>query len=226
LSDTADTDQQPRLRGPRSDVARRRTEIVAAAREVFIDQGFAGARTRTIAETAGITEAVLYRYFSSKEEMFQAAILDPLKVFFDGLLPDEAHAADLAADLATREKYLRENALSWLKAMEGLVPLLGAAMSTDTDTSRTLYQERVYPMIEQAFAVASRSISTWGRPDADPKMAIYALMGISLVIALDRHLRQPDESLEDLAKKLLDQAVYGVMPLPADIAHSRRPSDA
>lgn len=41
----------------------------------FAEHGFSGTRTRAIAEAAGINEALLFRYFARKEDLY-AAILD------------------------------------------------------------------------------------------------------------------------------------------------------
>src|SRR5581483_9687224 len=59
-----DDDEQPPPRKRLSAEARRRL-IIDAARDVFLENGEAGARLRDIADRAGITEAYLYRYFSS-----------------------------------------------------------------------------------------------------------------------------------------------------------------
>src|SRR5437763_1075397 len=64
----------------------RRQLILEAARRVFLETGFAGARTRRIAEEAGITEALLYRFFPSKLAIYEAAVLQPLEAFVARLL--------------------------------------------------------------------------------------------------------------------------------------------
>src|SRR5882762_10469494 len=56
-----------------------------SAREVFLARGLGGGRTREIADSIGVTEALLYHYFSSKEELFEAAILDPLEALGEQL---------------------------------------------------------------------------------------------------------------------------------------------
>jgi AcrR family transcriptional regulator len=48
--------------------------ILAAAEEVFIRDGFDGARMQNIAETAGINKAMLHYYFRSKEKLFEQVL--------------------------------------------------------------------------------------------------------------------------------------------------------
>jgi len=55
--------------------------LLDAAREVFATRGFRGARTKEIADKAGVSEALLYRHFGSKAGMFEEAILEPVNSF-------------------------------------------------------------------------------------------------------------------------------------------------
>jgi len=49
----------------------RREQIIRSATRVFAERGLAGTRTREIAEAAGINEALIYKHFTSKEELFR-----------------------------------------------------------------------------------------------------------------------------------------------------------
>ncbi len=51
----------------------RRQQMLAAALDVFAEQGFEGAKTKEIAELAGVAQGLIYFYFRSKEELFLAA---------------------------------------------------------------------------------------------------------------------------------------------------------
>lgn len=57
--------------GGRLTGAERRAAIVAAASALFAEQGFGGT-TREIAARLGVTQALLYRYFESKDALIEA----------------------------------------------------------------------------------------------------------------------------------------------------------
>lgn len=57
-------------------------KIKKAARTVFHKKGFAAARTRDIAEEAGINLALLNYYFRSKEKLFNIVMLEAFQSFF------------------------------------------------------------------------------------------------------------------------------------------------
>ncbi len=46
-------------------------KILEAARKVFVNKGFAGARMQEIADEAGINKALLHYYFRSKDKLFE-----------------------------------------------------------------------------------------------------------------------------------------------------------
>lgn len=54
--------------------AETRQRILDAALREFAANGLAGARTETIASTAGVNKALLYYYFESKEKLYVAAL--------------------------------------------------------------------------------------------------------------------------------------------------------
>ncbi len=60
-----------RRRAPRLAGDARRAIIVEAASRFFADQGFSGP-TRDLAESIGVTQALLYRYFESKEALIKS----------------------------------------------------------------------------------------------------------------------------------------------------------
>jgi AcrR family transcriptional regulator len=50
----------------------RRTAIIKTARRVFVEKGFYRTTTRELAEAAGVSEALLFKHFPSKEALYSA----------------------------------------------------------------------------------------------------------------------------------------------------------
>jgi TetR/AcrR family transcriptional regulator len=84
---------QSGLEGAVQEETGRRESILAAAFEEFASKGFRGATIKSIAEAAGIqSPALLYWYFKSKEELFQAVLGEFTPLF--RLLVDPAALRD------------------------------------------------------------------------------------------------------------------------------------
>ena len=62
-------------------------KIKEAARKVFTRKGYAGTRTRDIAEEAGINLALLNYYFRSKQRLFEQIMLEKVQQLFGLIAP-------------------------------------------------------------------------------------------------------------------------------------------
>ena len=82
-------------------------KILEAASEVFTEKGFAGTRTRDIAEKAGINLALLNYYFRSKEKLFEQVMKIKVVLLFGKIFPilsNEKTSLEEKIELAS-EKY-------------------------------------------------------------------------------------------------------------------------
>jgi len=59
---------------PRLSAEARKEAIVAAVQDVFAEKGFDGTTTRELAKAAGVSEALLYKHFPSKESLYAAML--------------------------------------------------------------------------------------------------------------------------------------------------------
>ena len=81
----AEAGVQPRRRKPT-----RRAEILAAAREVFLRNGYEASLVSEIAAGAGCVEGTLYTYFTNKRALFDAVLTE----FYDQLIAEIAPRFD------------------------------------------------------------------------------------------------------------------------------------
>lgn len=54
------------------------SRILQAAEKEFFEKGYAGARTVSIAEAAGVTHAMLHYYFRTKDKLFERIVSDKM----------------------------------------------------------------------------------------------------------------------------------------------------
>jgi TetR/AcrR family transcriptional regulator len=62
--------QRPR----RMHAADRRRHLIAAAVHLFATRGFSGTTTKAIAEAGGVSEAIIFRHFKGKEDLYTAIL--------------------------------------------------------------------------------------------------------------------------------------------------------
>src|SRR5713226_2999435 len=91
---TANNDASPNINGVRMAGEERRVQILAVAMSLFSERGFRGTTTKEIAQAAGVSEAMVFRHFANKEELY-AAILDHKACSGDSMNPEEMVAEAL-----------------------------------------------------------------------------------------------------------------------------------
>src|SRR5437763_9556150 len=73
----------------------RRLQILRVAMSLFSQRGFRGTTTKEIALAAGVSEAMVFRHFATKEEL-NSAILDQKACLHDAIAPCQAVADAIA----------------------------------------------------------------------------------------------------------------------------------
>ncbi len=56
------------------------SRILQAAENEFFEKGYAGARTASIAEAAGVTHAMLHYYFRTKDKLFERIVSEKISI--------------------------------------------------------------------------------------------------------------------------------------------------
>jgi AcrR family transcriptional regulator len=62
-----------------------RSEILGAAREIFVRHGFEGFSMRTLARSVGYSPAAIYLHFTSKEELFDVLVEESFVHLYEAL---------------------------------------------------------------------------------------------------------------------------------------------
>jgi AcrR family transcriptional regulator len=127
--------------GRRRDAAATKAALLDAARELFIERGFDRTTVRDIATLAGVNQALLFRYFGSKESLFRAAMTGQSQVFLAETPPEQLVGRALSRILAPDALRAKDNpiyALLRSSAHEQTEPLfrdeLGASYRQVLDT--------------------------------------------------------------------------------------------
>lgn len=96
----------------------RRAEILAAAIGLFAKDGFADTSVSAVAKAAGVSHGTIFLYFPTKEDLFRAAVLEPL-LTWEGRYIEllgaggspieriERFVRQQVRDVAARESYVR-----------------------------------------------------------------------------------------------------------------------
>jgi AcrR family transcriptional regulator len=127
--------------------ADRRADVLRVAHEIFATCGYARARIHDIATGARVSEAFVYRMFGSKSGLFDAATRQPLERAAAQIV-EVAERLRASSRLGRYEQsYIGHEDL--FEAMRGLAPMLAAGLGRDGESSPSLINDSLGPVIEQ-----------------------------------------------------------------------------
>jgi AcrR family transcriptional regulator len=192
----------------RLNAADRRAQIIANAREVFIERGVNGTRSRDIAQRAGITEAYLYRHFHSKDEIFMLAIDRPIDEMITRLR-DETRELAARSDVERVDVLLRSHELL-LGCMVEIAPLVAAALLSDSGRNDQFYTDHLFPRLRNVLALVIPDITGYSLKAFQLDMFVDAMIGIHLTIALEHLLENKPVDVPTVARQVTTMFAVGV----------------
>jgi AcrR family transcriptional regulator len=183
----------------------RRLQLLGAARDVFVAQGYHAAAMDEIAERAGVSKPVLYQHFPGKLELY-LALLDESA---DELVRIVSEALSSTTDN-------RERVPATFKAFYDFVAGTGEAFRLvfESDLSNEpAVRERVDKAIYDCADMVSQFIrEDAGVSDADAHLLGMALVGMAQVTArywLSTTREIPKDAAEQLIAKLAWRGISG-----------------
>lgn len=193
----------------------RRLQILAVAVSLFSERGFRGTTTREIAQAAGVSEAMVFRHFATKEELY-AAILDH-KACSGG----KFEPAEMAADGIKRKDdraVFESLALGALKHHENdpeFQRLLLHSALEKHELAQMFFDEFVRHVYEFLGGYIRERQREGALIEIDPAIVVRAFIGMVMHHSLNNNLWDPKRRLlnisnESAAKQFTDILLNGI----------------
>ncbi len=197
----------------------RRSQILRVAIKVFSQSGFNGTTTKEIARVAGVSEAMVFRHFATKRELYHA-ILD-LKACEGGrrTLPWEKDSVEAAA-IEAKDDFkvfynLALNALRHHQEDVDFMRLIFHSALDEHELSEMFFDEFLTPLYEfLSLYIKQRQKDGAMRSDIEPKLFVRAFLGMIIHHSLnnilwDKKRRLLDVSNEKAAKTFAEILLNG-----------------
>lgn len=202
---------EPQLRSQRLPRQLRRAQLLNAAREVFVSEGYHAAGMDDIAERAGVSKPVLYQHFPSKLDLYLALL--------------DAGAAQLVDAVRTRLVVTadnRERVHGAIEAYFSFVDDAGEAyrLVFESDLSNEpAVLERARRTDEQCASLISRVIEDdTGLGEQDSRTLAFGLIGMAQMAArrwLNEGRVIPRDQAIELVFRMIWRGISG-FPLTSD----------
>jgi TetR/AcrR family transcriptional regulator len=158
---------------PSADATRQR--ILAAALDLFSELSFDGATTREIAARAGVTQPLLNYHFSSKDDLWRAAV-DGLFAELNEALTSRAQGLR-GVDELTVAKLLAREFVYFSASHPQLHRIITQECKTDGPRMDWLVERHIRPRYEQTVALFAHLVDAGHLPDIPAPHLYYILTG-------------------------------------------------
>ena len=209
------TDKNAIPAGTRMAAEDRRHQILHVAVTLFSQRGFGGTTTKEIAQAAGVSEAMVFRHYATKQELY-SAILDHKACSGDRMNPEEmvAEALRLKDDRAVFER-LALGALSHHEADPEFQRLLLHSALEKHELVEMFFEKflrRVYELLGGYIAERQRD---GAMIKIDPAIIVRAFIGMIIHHSLNNNLWDPERRLlnisnEEAAKQFTEILLNGI----------------
>jgi AcrR family transcriptional regulator len=201
--------------GSRMSAEERRLQILRVAVSLFSQRGFVGTTTKEIAQAARVSEAMVFRHFANKQELY-SAILDHKACSGDAMNPEAmvAEALQEKDDRAVFER-LAVGALEHHECDPEFQRLLLHAALEGHELAQMFFEKfvrRVYELLGNYIAERQRDGAMVAM---DPAIVVRAFIGMIIHHSLNNNLWDPQRRLlkisnQEAAKQFSDILLNGI----------------
>ena len=199
---TTDARNDPKARLPRDE---RRTQLLAAALEVFTAAGYHSAAMDEIADRAGVSKPVLYQHFPSKLDLY-LAVLD---IHIDSLVFEIQKAIASTPENSNR---VRATVVAYFNFIESEGEAFRLLFESDMSVEPAV-RERLTRMTYDCAAAVSAVISLdTGLPQEAAMLLGVGLIGSAQITArhwLERDSKLSRQQATDLVSNLMWRGISG-----------------
>lgn len=194
----------------------RRSQILHVAIKLFSQCGFRGTTTKEIARASGVSEAMVFRHFATKHELYNA-ILDRKACESNATNPFELVAEAMAAKDDAQVFYkLMLNALNKHESDPEFMRLLFHSALEGHELADIFVERNIVPIYKFLSAyIEQRQRDGVIRSDLKPRVIVRAFVGMMIHHALnnslwDKKRRLLDISNEEAARTFSEILLQGI----------------
>jgi TetR/AcrR family transcriptional regulator len=215
----------------RMSAADRQRQLLEIAMSAFSRRGFKGATTKEIAAAAGVTEAVIFQHFPSKEALYSAVLELHLETADEEKWIEEVNdCMERNDDEGVFLSFIRRILLSYrCDPMIERVILFAALEGHEQGLARM--QKQFAPVFERFMEYIARRQREGALADCNPYAIMIALGGIAHQYGLITQIfRAPtpnisDEEMANLFTRILLNGVQAPQSIKADNSKIQKPAE-
>lgn len=157
-------------------------EIIEAALELFVQNGFAATKLTEVAQRAGVVKGTLYRYFDTKEALFRATVRH---IVAENLGPVDRVDPPFPTVAALLPAMLRTVAIGiGTSRIPAIIRMVLAESRAFPDLASIWHDEVVLPMLDRVSRIIAEGQARGEIRAGDPRLHALSVIGPMVTGAL------------------------------------------
>ena len=185
---TSDTHHHPHESTPKRERRKeaRPGELVTAARDLFVEKGFAATRAEEVAARAGVSKGTLFLYFQSKEDLFKAVISENIANLFPAWNEEFKAFSGSSADMLHYAMDLWWNNVGNTPA-SGIVKLVLSEAQNFPDIAEFYQREVVEPGTRLLRSILQRGVDSGEFCAMDTQQSVFSIISPMIFLMMWKH---------------------------------------
>ena len=168
----------------------RRRQLIETAIDLFSQKGFAGTTTREIAAAAGVNEAIIFRHFATKQDLYQAILDYRCSGDAGNKFLEEVENFIAADDDEALIRFLVTRIIAFHREDPRFERLLMHAALEGHELAIIHHNQTKLPIGEKLKSYIVRKQAAGTIRQCDPTVVLFALAGIPHFYALQKYIYQ------------------------------------
>jgi TetR/AcrR family transcriptional regulator len=205
-----------------------KTEIIEAAVKIFATKGKHGATMEEIAKKAKINKAMLYYYFSTKENLFHEVLVVILRSICKDINNKISEIKEKSVNktfdpIKAIEIIVKINLETYKKSRE-YTRIFLEALADDVDdlviVADKIRKEMSFDFTEELINVLKKGIAKKSFRKIDPNQVVISIIGLNMIYFIGKPIgkalmklgiKDENEFLIEREKSIIDLLLYGII---------------
>ncbi len=161
-------------------------ELVTAARDLFVEKGFAATRADEVAARAGVSKGTLFLYFQSKEDLFKAVITENIANLFPAWNEEFKAFTGSSADMLHYAMDLWWNNVGNTSA-SGIVKLIFSEAQNFPEIAAFYQREVVEPGTHLLQSILQRGVDSGEFCPMDTHKSVFSIISPMIFLMMWKH---------------------------------------
>ncbi len=196
--------------------SQRRQHILNEARAAFLEagEGISGVSARTIAQRCGVDQALIFRHFGTKEDLYMEAVLDPIETVVKRLATGArvTSPSELPTERVQRMWDLTYDVIVGMCSLPpDVVRAVAMLLFRKSGEAPAFYEKTLGPALRELESVVESELSNWNHRPFSPPLSVRIVVATCFWVVVESDVAGTPVDRDGTARNLTNLLLFGMV---------------